>query len=153
VAITAITLLVYLIELLVPSLTIATIGSRFSYRLDGAIGHGIPPEPPVFAMPWSLTGPDGAPFILTWEIVFDLIPSAIRIAMLGSIEFLLSAVIADGMAEQLTNPPPTTRHDPGCELIGVANIIAPFFGGIPATGAIARTATNIRFGAKSPIFA
>jgi SulP family sulfate permease len=155
VAITSMTLLVYLIELLVPSLTIATIGSRFSYTLDGVQGHGIPPEPPVFALPWTWTGPGGGSFSLSWEIVYDLIPSAIRIAMLGSIESLLSAVIADGMAEQLSNPPPSTRHDPDCELIGIgiANIVAPFFGGIPATGAIARTATNIRFGARSPISA
>jgi SulP family sulfate permease len=75
--------------------------------------------------------------------------------MLGSIESLLSAVIADGMAEQLSSPPPSSRHDPDCELIGIgiANIVAPFFGGIPATGAIARTATNIRFGARSPVSA
>ena len=155
VAVTSVTLLVYILELLWPQLTIATIGTRFSYTLGGIGGHGIPPEPPVFALPWSWTGPNGSSFTLTWEIVYDLIPSAIRIALLGSIESLLSAVIADGMAEQISTPPPSTRHDPDCELvaIGIANIIAPFFGGIPATGAIARTATNIRFGAQSPISA
>ena len=64
--------------------------------------------------------------------------------VLGAIESLLSAVVADGMAK--------TRHDPDTELmaLGIGNIICPFFGGIAATGAIARTATNIRFGAKSP---
>jgi len=67
--------------------------------------------------------------------------------MLGAIESLLSAVVADGMAR--------TRHDPDAELLalGVGNVVAPFFGGIPATGAIARTATNIRSGARSPIAA
>ena len=155
VAITATTVLVYLIELIAPSLSITTIGSRFKYTLQGEVGYGIPPEPPVFGLPWAWTGPNGSPFTLTWEIIYDLIPSAIRIALLGSIESLLSAVIADGMAEQLSNPPPSSRHDPDCELIGIgiANIVAPFFGGIPATGAIARTATNIRFGARSPVSA
>ena len=157
VAIFAMTFIIYLIEDLFPSLSIATIGTRFSYQISATeMGHGIPPEPPVFNMPWLLAGPAGGPaFSLTWEIVYDLIPSAIRIALLGSIESLLSAVIADGMAEQLCVPPPTTRHDPDCELIaiGIANIVCPFFGGIPATGAIARTATNIRFGAKSPVSA
>src|SRR5262249_14814230 len=77
----------------------------------------------------------------------DLIPSAFAIAMLGAIESLLSAVVADGMAR--------TRHDPDAELtaLGVGNVICPFFGGIPATGAIARTATHIRYGARSPIAA
>jgi SulP family sulfate permease len=67
--------------------------------------------------------------------------------MLGAIESLLSAVVADGMTR--------TRHDPDAELIalGIGNILCPFFGGIPATGAIARTATNVRFGARSPISA
>jgi len=67
--------------------------------------------------------------------------------MLGAIESLLSAVVADGMAQ--------TKHDPDAELIslGIGNLVVPFFGGIPATGAIARTATNIRSGARSPIAA
>ncbi|MFN4161014.1 MAG: SulP family inorganic anion transporter [Stenotrophomonas sp.] len=74
-----------------------------------------------------------------------LLPSAFTIAMLGAIESLLSAVVADGMAG--------TRHDPNQELIGqgVANILSPLFGGIAATGAIARTATNIRNGGTSPL--
>ena len=155
VAIFGMTFLVYFLELVWPSLTIATIGSRFSYTLNGVAGHGIPPEAPQFSLPWAFPGPDGTPFALSFEIIYDLIPSAIRIALLGSIESLLSAVIADGMAEQLSRPPPSTRHDPDCELIaiGIANMVSPFFGGIPATGAIARTATNIRFGARSPISA
>jgi len=67
--------------------------------------------------------------------------------MLGAIESLLSAVVADGMAG--------TRHDPDSELLaqGIGNVIGPFFGGIPATGALARTATNIRYGARSPVAA
>jgi len=67
------------------------------------------------------------------------------IALLGAIESLLSATVADGMIDE--------RHDPNQELIaqGIANIVVPFFGGIPATGAIARTATNVRAGATSPI--
>src|SRR5690606_12121446 len=74
-----------------------------------------------------------------------LLPAAFAIALLGAIESLLSAVIADGMTG--------TRHDPDAELVGqgVGNILCPFFGGIPATGALARTATNIRAGARSPI--
>ena len=69
---------------------------------------------------------------------------AFAVAMLGGIESLLSAVIADGMAG--------TRHDPDAELLalGIGNVVTPFFGGIPATGAIARTATNFRSGARSP---
>ena len=65
--------------------------------------------------------------------------------MLGAIESLLSAVIADGMTG--------TKHDPNAELVGlgIGNIVAPFFGGIAATGALARTATNIRAGARSPV--
>jgi sulfate permease, SulP family len=74
-----------------------------------------------------------------------LLPSAFTIAMLGAIESLLSAVVADGMAG--------TRHDSNQELIGqgVANIVSPLFGGIAATGAIARTATNIRNGGNAPL--
>jgi sulfate permease, SulP family len=100
----------------------------------------------LFSLPWAFPTFSG-------EMVWDLIPSAIKIALLGSIESLLSAVIADGMAEQKAEL--STRHDPDSELvaIGLANIITPFFGGIPATGAIARTATNIKFGATSPVSA
>jgi SulP family sulfate permease len=107
---------------------IATIGTRF---------HGIPQSPPTFS--W--------PFTLDFASIQALIPSAFAIAMLGAIESLLSAVVADGMAQ--------TRHDPDAELtaLGVGNIICPFFGAIPATGAIARTATNIRYGGRSPIAA
>ncbi|EGL54043.1 MULTISPECIES: SulP family inorganic anion transporter [Methylophaga] len=104
---------------------IKTIGTAF-----GGIPHGLP----EFAAP-----------SITWGEVIELIGPAFTIAMLGAIESLLSAVVADGMAG--------TRHDSNQELVGqgLANIIAPFFGGFAATGAIARTATNIRNGGTSPI--
>jgi SulP family sulfate permease len=81
----------------------------------------------------------------TWEKFQLLIPSAFTIAMLGAIESLLSAVVADGMTG--------TKHDSNRELIaqGIGNIILPFFGGIPATGAIARTAANIRNGGRTQV--
>jgi sulfate permease, SulP family len=79
--------------------------------------------------------------------VRELMPSAFAIAMLGAIESLLSAVVADGMTGR--------KHDADVELIaqGAGNLLAPFFGGIAATGAIARTAANVRSGARSPIAA
>ncbi|MEC1447410.1 solute carrier family 23 protein [Bacillus haynesii] len=82
---------------------------------------------------------------LSLEKIIYLLPPALAIAMLGGIESLLSAMVADNMKG--------TRHDSNKELVGqgVANIAAPLFGGIPATGAIARTATNIKTGAASPI--
>lgn len=77
--------------------------------------------------------------------IIDLFPTAISIAVLAAIESLLSAVVADGMIG--------TKHDSNTELIaqGIANIASPVFGGIPATGAIARTATNIKNGGKTPV--
>src|SRR5262249_60556969 len=74
----------------------------------------------------------------------DPVPSRFAIARLGALESLIAAVIADGM----TGP----RHEPNSELValGIGNVVAPFFGGIAATGALARTATNIRAGARSP---
>ncbi|MGK0151937.1 SulP family inorganic anion transporter [Pseudomonas putida] len=104
---------------------VATIGTAF-----GAIPQGLP----------SLTWPEVSP-----ARVIELIGPAFAIAMLGAIESLLSAVVADGMAG--------TRHDSNQELIGqgVANLIVPLFGGFAATGAIARTATNIRNGATGPL--
>lgn len=125
----------------------ATIASRFHSTVAGVVVHGIPQLPPLPSLPWSAPGPGGAPFLLDFHSIHLLLPGAFAIAMLGAIESLLSAVVADGMAH--------TRHDPDAELIalGIGNIAAPFFGGIPATGAIARTATNIRSGARSPIAA
>jgi SulP family sulfate permease len=104
---------------------VATIGSAFG---------GIPQGLPELALPH-----------LSIAEMLTLIGPAFTIAMLGAIESLLSAVVADGMAG--------TRHDSNQELIGqgLANIVAPIFGGFAATGAIARTATNIRNGANSPL--
>ena len=104
---------------------IQTIGSAFG---------GIPQGLPAFQLPE-----------LTTNNVIELLGPAFTIAMLGAIESLLSAIVADGMAG--------TRHDSNQELIGqgIANIAAPLFGGFAATGAIARTATNIRNGGTSPL--
>lgn len=105
--------------------SVATIGSAF-----GGMPRGLPP----------LTWPD-----LTLGQVTELIGPAFTIAMLGAIESLLSAVVADGMAG--------TRHDSNQELVGqgIANLLTPLFGGFAATGAIARTATNVRSGATGPL--
>lgn len=131
----------------IPGFSVATIGSRFSYVSDGQTLPGIPSLPPTPLLPWTLPGPEGAPFTLDLTTLKALLPSAFAIAMLGAIESLLSAVVADGMAG--------TRHDPDAELLaqGVANAVSPFFGGFASTGAIARTATNIRAGARSPVAA
>lgn len=104
---------------------VATIGSAFG---------GIPQQLPSFSLP-----------AVSVERIIELVGPAFAIAMLGAIESLLSAVVADGMAG--------TRHDSNQELIGqgLANLAAPLFGGFAATGAIARTATNIRNGATGPL--
>ena len=106
-------------------LPVETIGSKF-----GGIPRGLPP----FAIPDFHA-----------EHILPLIPSAFTVALLAALESMLSAVVADGMTGD--------RHNPNVELVaqGIANIASPMFGGIPATGAIARTATNIRAGARSPV--
>src|SRR5579872_5019382 len=106
-------------------LPVETIGTRFG---------GIPSGLPHLAIPrWHAS------------LVQGLLGPAFTVAMLGAIESLMSAVVSDRMSND--------RHNPNVELIGqgVANIISPMFGGLPATGAIARTATNIRAGAQSPV--
>jgi len=130
-----------------PGFEAATIASRFEYVLDGRVGRGIPPLPPLPLLPWTLPGPDGGPIGLSLALVRELLPAGFAIAALGAIESLLSAVVADGMTGK--------QHDPDAELMaqGTGNLVAPFFGGFAATGAIARTATNIRSGARSPIAA
>ncbi len=114
------TLLTYLF-----SLPVETVGSRYG-GIPSGLPHFIPP-------------------VLDWHLISVLLPSAVTVAMLGSIESLLSATVADRMSGD--------RHNPNVELIaqGIANIVSPLFGGLPATGAIARTATNIRSGAQTPV--
>ncbi len=126
---------------------VETIASRFSWEVGGQTGSGIPPIPPTFMAPWLLPGPDGEPLTLSFVLFSELLGPAFAIAMLGAIESLLCAVVADGLTK--------TKHDPNAELIGqgLGNIVAPLFGGITATAAIARTATNIRSGARSPVSA
>jgi SulP family sulfate permease len=106
-------------------LPVETIGSRFG---------GIPSGLPHLAVPHFHA-----------SLIQGLLGPAFTVAMLGAIESLMSAVVSDRMSND--------RHNPNVELIGqgVANIISPIFGGLPATGAIARTATNIRAGAQSPV--
>ena len=128
-------------------IAVATLGERFSYTVDGLSHPGIPPFLPSFIWPWELSGPDGKPLVLSFELFRQLLAPAFAIAMLGAIESLLCAVVADGMAG--------TKHDPNGELLGqgIGNIVAPMFGGITATAAIARSAANVRAGAFSPIAA
>jgi sulfate permease, SulP family len=104
---------------------VATLGTAFG---------GIPTSLPHFQFP-----------VFDFTTIVQLIGPAFTIALLGAIESLLSATVADGMAN--------TQHDPNQELLGqgIGNILSPLFGGFAATGAIARTATNIRNGANSPI--
>ncbi|WKB52257.1 SulP family inorganic anion transporter [Eleftheria terrae] len=108
------------------SLPVETIGSRFG---------GIPQALPAFQVP-----------DFTWEGAKQLFIPTLTIALLGAIESLLCARVADNLAH-------LPRHDPDQELMaqGVANMVAPFFGGIPATGTLARTVTNVRSGATSPV--
>jgi len=124
---------------------VATIGSRFHYLLaDGTQGNGIPQLLPQLVLPWQMPG---SSFTLSWASVQALLPAAFSMAMLGAIESLLCAVVLDGMTG--------TRHKANNELIGqgLGNLIAPFFGGITATAAIARSAANVRAGATSPVAA
>ena len=106
-------------------LPVETIGSRFG---------GIPAGLPHFLIPRFRA-----------DLIHGLLGPALTVAMLGAIESLMSAVVSDRMSND--------HHNPNVELIGqgVANIVSPMFGGLPATGAIARTATNIRAGAQSPV--
>jgi sulfate permease, SulP family len=121
VALVSLTLFAYFLHL-----PIETIGSRFG---------GIPRALPGFALP-----------DFSWETVRLLLTPTITIALLGAVESLLCARVAD----QISNLP---RHDPNQELMaqGIANFVVPFFGGMPATGTIARTVTNVRSGATSPV--
>ncbi len=124
VAIVFVTLAVYLMKMYGGITCIDTIGDRFT--IQSQLPDAVVPE-------------------LNWEAIKNLFPVAITIAVLGAIESLLSAAVADGVIGD--------RHDSNTELIaqGVANVVTPIFGGIPATGAIARTMTNINNGGKTPI--
>ena len=110
---------------LASGLTVETIGTRFG---------GVPSGLPAFQLPRFRA-----------DLILTLLSPALTVAMLGAIESLLSAVVSDRMSGD--------RHDPNVELTaqGIANVVSPLFGGLPATGAIARTATNIRSGARTPI--
>jgi SulP family sulfate permease len=145
VALTIASLSCIVLSRLIPDFEVATIGSRFSYIEDGITHAGIPRTPPLPVLPWTLPGAGGQPFVLSFDTLRQLLPAGFAIAMLGAIESLLSAVVADGMAR--------TKSDPDAELIaqGIGNVVSPFFGGFAATGAIARTATNIRSGGRSPV--
>jgi SulP family sulfate permease len=124
-----------------------TIASRFHWTIDGQSGSGIPPLAPSFSAPWHFPGANGEPLTLNFALIQALLGPALAIALLAAIESLLCAVVADGLTR--------TRHDPNAELIGqgIGNIVVPFFGGITATAALARTATNIKSGAFSPVSA
>lgn len=123
---------------------VVTIGSKFSYiGENGQTISGIPPYPPAFALP---TFSEGSLFSIPSLAEFRvLLFPALAIAILAAIESLLSATVADSMAG--------TKHDPNAELnaIGIGNIFSALAAGIPATGAIARTATGINNGAKTPL--
>jgi len=126
-------------------ISVPTIGSRFHYELNGIMGNGIPSILPAFEWPWNLPNANGEPIGINFHLINELLASGITIAILGSLESLLCAVVADGMSGK--------KHNPDDELIGqgIGNLVAPLFGGIPATAAIARTAANIRAGATSPL--
>jgi sulfate permease, SulP family len=111
-------------------LPVETIGTRF---------HGIPSGLPHFHLP-----------AFRPDLIHGLLGPALTVAMLGAIESLMSAVVSDRMSHSTSIQ---GRHNPNVELVaqGIANVVSPMFGGLPATGAIARTATNIRSGAKTPV--
>ncbi|CAM5180046.1 C4-dicarboxylic acid transporter DauA [Alishewanella longhuensis] len=125
-----------------------TVASRFSYTAtDGSTAAGVPPYLPYFDWPWNRPGPDGVPLSFSWQLAKDLLAAAFAIAMLGAIESLLCAVVLDNASGR--------RHSANSELLGqgIGNIITPFFGGITATAALARSSANYNAGAQSPISA
>jgi SulP family sulfate permease len=118
-------LIVGTVAVVIFKLPVETIGTRFG---------GIPSGLPHWQIPQFRA-----------DLIHGLLGPAVTVAMLGAIESLMSAVVSDRMSND--------RHNPNVELVaqGVANVVSPMFGGLPATGAIARTATNIRSGAQSPV--
>lgn len=117
-------------------LNISTINSTFTYNINGISGNGIPPIPLQFSLPWGFLPAEQ----INIDLFLKLLPHSIAIAILGALESLLCAVISDAMTGNKT--------DPNKELIGqgITNLVVPFFGGIPATAAIARTVANINSG-------
>jgi SulP family sulfate permease len=137
--------LAWLLTQYLPGFTVATIGSRFHYLVDGVQAAGIPSALPAFALPWQLPDAQGNPIGISFDLIRQLAAPALTIAILGALESLLCAVVADGMSG--------AKHDSDDELIGqgIGNIVVPFFGGIPATAALARTAANVRAGGSIPL--
>jgi sulfate permease, SulP family len=139
------------------SLLIILLLPRFTKRVPGSIVALVLATiaVPLFGIPVETIGskfggiPTGLPHIslpqVRPELIVPLLPAAVTVAMLAAIESLLSAVVADGMSGD--------KHNSNVELLaqGIANLAVPFVGGIPATGAIARTATNVRSGARTPV--
>ncbi|PUE64424.1 C4-dicarboxylic acid transporter DauA [Arcobacter caeni] len=141
VALSFITVIAAFLNIYFPYLNISTIASTFHYDINGIQGNGIPPVPLQFSLPWSYLNPEE----INLDLIYKLLPHSIAIAILGALESLLCAVISDGMTGNKTNP--------NKELIGqgITNMIVPFFGGIPATAAIARTVVNIKSGGTTKL--
>ncbi len=122
-------MIAYGLHRVAPGFSIATIGTRFHAAIEWARGRGNPADP-------AAADDRQAPF--SFELLRQLVPAAFAIAMLGAIESLLSAVVSDGM----TGASATTPTLSFVALRGIGNLLAPFFRGIAATGALARTAAT-----------
>ena len=134
-------------KLLLPKITTVVPGSLVGLILATLIASYFQLDlPTIGEIPRALPLPHGIPHWNDPRLLRELINPALALAALGSIESLLSAVVADGMTV-------SEKHDSNQELIGqgIANLVVPFFGGIPATGAIARTAVNVRAGGKTKL--
>jgi SulP family sulfate permease len=139
------------------SLALMILGLKYAKRIPGAIvvTFGATAAVTFLHLPLETIGtrfggiPSGLPTLAVpkfhYNVLRELLSPAFTVAMLGAIESLMSAVVSDRMSKD--------KHNPNVELMaqGVANIVSPLFGGLPATGAIARTATNVRSGAKTPV--
>ncbi|WP_314885185.1 C4-dicarboxylic acid transporter DauA [Aggregatibacter segnis] len=126
--------------------SVATIGTEFQYTLsDGSTGFGIPNVLPEFVLPWNIPDLHGNVIDWNFDTIQRLLPAGFSMAVLGAIESLLCAVVLDNMTD--------TKHHSNNELLaqGLGNIASPFFGGITATAAIARSAVNVKSGAVSPL--
>jgi sulfate permease, SulP family len=127
-----------LLRYVAPSLHVATIGSAYEFRFADETIRGIPPLPPLPSVSW---------LSLDYNMIRALLPSAFAVAVLTAITSSMAAVVADGARG--------SQHEPNADLIalGVANISAPFFGGVAIAGAVARTTRNVRTLATSPFAA